>query len=79
MTKEDKIEIERKIKWRLDELQAMAEKYEIEDISINISSDSVYVRFYADDFEKMIGEMNKYNGEDVKKLYSNKWFTRWEG
>ena len=80
MTQEDKVLIERKVKWRLDELQAMAEKYGIENISIHISSDSVNVRLYADDFEKLIGEMSKYNGEDdeLKELYPDEWLTEWE-
>lgn len=81
MTQEDKTVIEREIKWRLNELQAMAEKYGIDNICIDISSDSVDVRFYNGDFVKLIGNMSKYNGEDeeLKELYPNEWLTKWRG
>lgn len=79
MTQEDKVVIERKVKWRLDELQAMAEKYGIDNISIQISVDSIDVRFYRDDFETLLCSMSKYIGddEDLQDIYVEEWLTEW--
>lgn len=80
MTQEDKKLVEKKLIWWLDHIQDLAARMGIENICINISADSVDVRFYADDFEKRIGEMRKYNGEDeeLKELYPNEWLTQWK-
>lgn len=80
MTQEDKKLVEKKLIWWLDHIQDLAARMGIENVSIHISSDSADVRLYADDFEKLIGRMSKYNGEDdeLKALYPNEWFTEWE-
>ena len=80
MTQEDKVLIERKVKLRLDELQAMAEKYGIDNISIQISIDSISVRFYRDDFETLLCSMSKYIGDDenLQDIYAKGWLSEWE-
>lgn len=79
MTQEEKNFFEDKISWWLDHIQDLAARMGIENISILISSNSVFVRIYADDFEELIGEMSKYNGEDdeLKEFYQNEWRTEW--
>lgn len=81
MTQEEKKLFEKKISWWLDHIQILADQMGIENISIQISSDSADVRLYADDFENLIGRMSKYNGEDdeLKELYPNEWLTEWGG
>lgn len=79
MTQEDKKLVEKKIIWWLDHIQDLAARMGIENICIEISPDSVYVRLYDDDFEKLICNMSKYNGEDeeLKEIYPNEWLTEW--